>query len=251
MIDKMDLNNKAISIRKTLGEDESSPLDIFSLAQTIENLTLLFYPLGNNISGACFKNKLSALIVINSDMSIGRQRFSLAHELYHYYFDKEMTSIICSSAIGTGNENETKADQFASYFLMPPAALYAALEKYKSHSSSKLSLDTIIRIEQYFGISHKAMLFRLKCDKQIKSDDFDAMQTGVIHRAALLGFDTSLYSPSADNKKIQVLGYYLHKAKKLLDEEIISQGKYEEFLLDAFRDDIVFGLGLENDDITD
>ena len=29
MIDKMDLNNKAISIRKMLGEDESSPLDIF------------------------------------------------------------------------------------------------------------------------------------------------------------------------------------------------------------------------------
>ena len=83
MIDRMDLSNKASTIRKRLGEDESSPVDIFSLVQTIENLTLVFYPLGSNISGACFRNRLSSLIVVNSDMSLGRQRFSLAHELYH------------------------------------------------------------------------------------------------------------------------------------------------------------------------
>lgn len=103
MIDKMELSIKASQIRKKLGEDESSSIDIFALSQTIDSLTLMFYPLGKNISGACFKNSNSSIIAINSDMSLGRQRFSLAHELYHLFFDKDQLSTICSSKIAGEN----------------------------------------------------------------------------------------------------------------------------------------------------
>lgn len=61
MIDKIDLNNKASNLRKKLGEDIESPVDIFNLVQKIENLTLVFYPLGSNISGVCYKGKLPML----------------------------------------------------------------------------------------------------------------------------------------------------------------------------------------------
>lgn len=53
MIDKMYLSNKASNLRKKLGEDGESPIDIFKLVPKIENLTLVFYPLGTNISGVC------------------------------------------------------------------------------------------------------------------------------------------------------------------------------------------------------
>ena len=42
MIDKMDLSNKASNLRKRLGEDGESPVDIFKLVQKIENFTLVF-----------------------------------------------------------------------------------------------------------------------------------------------------------------------------------------------------------------
>lgn len=35
-------------------------------------------------------------------------------------------------------------------------------------------------------------------------------------------------------------GYYIHKAKELLNSNLISTGLYEEILLTAFRDDVVF-----------
>ena len=133
-MNKMEFSNKAAMVRRKLGEDEASPVDIFSLAQSIQSLTLVFYPLGNHISGACFRGDLSSVIAINSDMSVGRQRYSLAHELYHLYFDEGIPSTVCSSQIGAGNENEKKADQFASYFLMPPAALYKAVQELKKRS---------------------------------------------------------------------------------------------------------------------
>ncbi|VPA72539.1 zinc metallopeptidase [Streptococcus pneumoniae] len=54
----MDLSNKASNLRKKLGADGESPIDIFKLVQKIENLTLVFYGLGKNISGVCYKPQL-------------------------------------------------------------------------------------------------------------------------------------------------------------------------------------------------
>ena len=96
MIDKLELSTKAQELREKLGEDANSPIDIFSLANQIEGLTLVYYPLGKNISGMCVRDSEVRLIAINSTMSYGRQRFSLAHELYHLYFDNENGFDICS-----------------------------------------------------------------------------------------------------------------------------------------------------------
>ena len=104
MIDKLDINTKAQSLRRELGKDLESSIDIFSIAHTISKLTLVYYPMGERISGMCIKNDGYPLIAVNSAMSIGRQRFSLAHELYHLYFDDSEHSVVCAKKIGSGNE---------------------------------------------------------------------------------------------------------------------------------------------------
>ena len=141
MIDRIDLSNKASNLRKKLGEDVESSIDIFKLVQKIENLTLVFYSLGTNISGVCYKGKNSNVIAINSDMSIGRQRFSFAHELYHLYFDDVTTSTVSPIMIGSDDDNEKKADQFASYFLIPTISLYNMVEDIK-----KIIIKKILRL---------------------------------------------------------------------------------------------------------
>ncbi|MDR3602915.1 MAG: ImmA/IrrE family metallo-endopeptidase [Desulfosporosinus sp.] len=251
MIDKMALSNKASSVRKKLGEDNTSPIDIFALMYTTENVTLVKYPLGEKISGACLKNNTSAVIAVNSSMSIGRQRFSLAHELYHLYFDENMISTICPSKIGGGNQTEKSADQFASYLLMPPAALYEKIQEMKSAENRKLTVKDVIKLEQYFGVSRKAMLFRLQEEGELSQSDAADMQKDVIISAAKLGYDTSLYKPTPENENKGTYGYYIKQAENLLQSDIISTGKYEEWLLDAFRDDIVYGDDMEGGELID
>lgn len=95
------------------------------------------------------------------------------------------------------------------------------------------------------------MLFRLQEEGEISSTHASSMQTGIISLATRLGFDTSLYKPSPEDKKMRVLGHYIYQAENLLNKSIISNGKYEELLLDAFRDDIVFGDETEGGDILD
>lgn len=238
---KIDLINKATDLRKRLGETESSPIDIMALAHTIDNLTLIFYPLGKNVSGVCYKGTDSNVIAINSEMSLGRQCFSLAHEFYHLYFD-EQVSAVSMKQIGKGDINEKKADQFASYFLIPNSSLYSFIRKCKENNpDNKLKINDIIKMEQYYGVSHQAMLYRLVEEEEIILEEKIQMSSNVIKTASKLGYDTELYSSSSEKKKMLVLGYYINEAEELLYEDYISQGKYEELLLNAFREDIVYG----------
>lgn len=228
-----EIDAMALSLRSELGEDFTSPIDIFSLAKTMSDLTVVFYPLGDNISGMCIKNKGANLIAINSGMSLGRQRFSMAHELYHLKFDESVVKSISLKKIGSGDDKEKEADLFASHLLLPNVALYNALK-----DNSVVSLEKIIWLEQYFGMSRQAILYRLKSEGKIDNSIYNNMQTDVIYSASMLGYDTDLYR--ASNKMITT-GQYIRLADDLYNNEIISAGKYEEMLLDAFREDLVYG----------
>lgn len=251
MIDKLDLCTKALSLRKELGEDYTSPIDVFSLAHTITQLTLVFYPMGEHLSGMCIKNDGNPLIAINSSMSVGRQRFSMAHELYHLHFDKNKQSTVCAMKIGTGNDNEKAADQFASYFLMPPVALSESIKKIHGKSKDKLGIKEIVKLEQYFGISRQALLCRLIEEKKLTNHQADQFREGVIRSAVSLGYDDSLYKPLPENKQYKTYGYYIQQAEELLQKDLVSTGKYEQLLLTAFRPDLVYGDEFEGGELND
>ncbi|MHA6482754.1 ImmA/IrrE family metallo-endopeptidase [Paenibacillus sp. strain BS8-2] len=251
MIDKLDICTKALSLRKEFGEDTASPVDIFSLVHTIPQLTLVFYPMGDHLSGMCIKNDGNPVIAINSSMSVGRQRFSMAHELFHLYFDENTYSMVSAMKIGSGNEIEKIADQFASYFLMPPLALSEAIKKMQSNLSNSLEIKEIVRLEQYFGVSRQAMLSRLIEDNKLTPQQAEPFRQGVIRSAINLGYDETLYRPLPETKQYKTYGYYIQQAEELLAKDLVSSGKYEQLLLAAFRPDLVYGDEFEGGDLND
>lgn len=235
---------RAGQIRQRLGEDSDSPVDIFAMVQNIDRLTIVYYPLGDSLSGVCVKSEAGNIIAINSGMTIGRQRFSLAHELYHLYFDDNM-SAFCSKSIDTGSLIEREADLFASYFLMPPAALATkADELRKSNGNRELSMRDVIRIEQFFGVSHQAAVIRLKKDGYLSNSASNTLMCQSVKvPAAAMGFRTTLYMPTPESHRYMTYGSYISQVETAYDQDLISTGKYNELLLDAFRADIVYGLG--------
>jgi Zn-dependent peptidase ImmA (M78 family) len=254
-MDKVDLWKKAVKLRKLLGEDASSPIDIFSLAysniERLKHLTMVFYPMGDRLSGMCIKGNNNTVIAINSAMSVGRQHFSMAHELFHVYFDNSLSTAICSLKIGEGNEIEREADQFASYFLMPPDALTAAIARIKKNANDRLTVGNIVELEQYFRVSRQAVLFRLIEENELTSQEAEPMKHGVINSARILGYDDSLYKPLSPEKRRMTYGYYIQQADKILKKGLISNGKYEELLLEAFRSDLVYGEESEGSESVD
>lgn len=250
-VNKTDVLVKAQELRKILGEDDDSPMDIFALVLSIEKLTLVYYPMGERLSGMCIKSENGHVIAINSGMTLGRQRYSLAHELYHLYYDENLTAI-CEATIGSGTDIERSADQFASYFLIPPVSLRTKVAALLASSQTKkLGVNEIVRLEQYYGVSRQAMLTRLLDDGSIKLAAADAMRTNVIRSASSLGYSSELYRPLPENQQYKTYGYLIEQANKALDEGHISDGKYEEILLQAFRSDLVFGEDDEGGEVLD
>lgn len=240
-MDKMDLWKKALSLRKELGENATSSIDIFALTYMIERLSIVYYPMGNNLSGICIKGIGGNVIAINSSMTIGRQRFSMAHELYHLYFDDDKLTTVCAKTIGAGSEKEKQADQFASYLLMPPDALSDMTERLRQSGTGRLSIHDIVRLEQTFRVSRQAILYRLVGENELTLQEADAMRQNVILSAVNLGYDDTLYRPTPDDKQYKTFGYYIQQADRVLERGLISNGKYDELLLAAFRSDLVYG----------
>jgi Zn-dependent peptidase ImmA (M78 family) len=160
---------------------------------------------------------------------------------------------VCAQKIGMGQEIEKEADLFASYFLMPAAALQTKVEMLKAkNNSDDLSIHDVIRLEQYFQVSHQAAVIRLRQDKLLNADAADAMMSeGVRRFAESMGYSTELYKPLPAEKQYMTYGNYIDQAEQVLKRGLVSDGKYEELLLTAFRSDLVYGGNEEGEEVID
>ena len=239
-----ELNSLALRLRRALNEDTYSPIDIFGLINGWQekNITLIKYPFSSNISGMCTKENGEILICINSTMSYGRQRFTLAHELYHALYQEDFSHVICCMSMVDKSDSEKEADMFASYLLLP----YDSLLSYEEDKEKWNSLDKIVEAEQFFQISHQAMLFRLKFDGILSEEMIEKYKKVRISEIATnLGYDLDLYKSTPVEKQFHTTGEYVRKIDKLWKNDLISEGKKNELLLDGFRSDIVYGIEVE------
>ena len=194
MKSSQELNSLALRTRRMWNEDAYSPIDIFAIVNgwREKKITIIKYPMSDRISGMCTKEKDDIVICINSNTSYGRQSFTLAHELYHVLYEDNRKRVICDMSMNTNKSvSEKEADQFASYLLMP----YDALYEYES-DKTKWNLERIIDAQQFFQISHQAMLYRLVNDGLLNESDIEEYKTITISSlAARLGYGKELYLP--------------------------------------------------------
>ena len=234
---KLELNYLAIKLRNLLKEDEYSYIDLFAAAKQIQYLTIVLYPFSEHISGMCIKQKDANLIAINSNMSYGRQRFSLAHELYHLFYDEKDGTTITNMNYDENSLTEKEANIFASCLIAPYNSLRDKLEEY----NYKINEDVLIKLEQYFGFSHMGLLTRLLSESLITKEEYDKYSNINLTKSCYsLGYDNKLYLSNNENELYGTFGYYLIQANKLKEKGKISDIKYHELLLDAYRSDLVY-----------
>ena len=231
---------RAIETRNELGINLNEPIDenIFKILRIREKLSIIITELKGKISGFYLRKKDIGLIVINSNYSFGHQRFTSAHEYYHFKYDKGMNSKICPiKKYNDDYENETEANYFASYFLMPDESLKYHLDK--RVKENKITIRDLVYLENYFMVSHALMLIRLKAINKISEKEIEIMKHGIIYKANKLGYDTELYKNTKE-KGMVIYSNYPELAEELLEKGIISYGKYEELLIDGKYEDILF-----------
>jgi len=108
------------------------------------------------VSGVLLVKEQEKTIVVNKNDVPERQRFTVAHELGHYFlhFDKNSSEEnVLISFRGERNKEEYQADMFAAELLMPEELLRTRYED--------LAVPYVSTLAKQFNVSSAAMRYRL------------------------------------------------------------------------------------------
>lgn len=223
---KIKLEKEAATFRRNHGFTNVDPINLKSLLLKL-NVITLFKPLSEQFSGMAVKVDNYRFMLINSNHSVGRQHFSICHELYHLYIQADLTPHHCQTGVfDKKNTSEYEADLFAAYVLLPKDGVLSLIPN-DQLAKDKIKLETILKIEQYFRCSRAALLVRLKELGLISNALIENFKNDVITTAMYYGYNDALYLPA--NKEL-IIGDYGSLAKQLFDNEKISEGHYIDLM---------------------
>ena len=218
------IEHLAIKFRSMAGLGSDEPIHIKTLLLKLGIITK-YRPLSDKTYGLSLKthNDKFKFILVNSNSRRGRQHFTIAHELYHLYFDPNPQPHICNGM--DRDKSEMEANAFASILLMPQEGILKSISDEELKLQS-LKLSTILKLEQLFSVSHEAMVNRLRALKLISEEQRqELLDISITEAAKAYGFDLSLYQKGNENL---LLGDYGEKLRELYDRQIISEGHYRE-----------------------
>ena len=102
------------------------------------------------------------IVYLNSNFTLGHERYTAAHELYHIIYNED---ILKREKVFIDKEKykeeEEKADVFAAEFLMPEDYVKEVFYKIVNVDKDKVEPKHVVRMHNYFKVSYKAMLKRL------------------------------------------------------------------------------------------
>lgn len=172
-------------------------------------------------------------MLVNTAQSLGKERFTACHELYHLLFQDPFEYSANNAGIfDSSRQEEYNADVFAANLLLPEPGINQLIS-FKEKEKDSISLDTILALEQNFLCSRTTLLRMLKTMKLISSEVYNKYSIDVKRRASEYGYDLMLYKPS--NKSF-IIGDYNLKARALLCSGKISHARYQELLDDMGLD---------------
>jgi len=227
-IDFETAENLAAKLRSEyLRISSSEPINMKTALRQL-NIMTVYRPLSDNLFGMSLlsSDKQHRFMLVNSNSTRGRQHFTIAHELYHLYFDENPKPHFCSKDNDT-EPAERSANIFASALLLPKEGLLQNISTAEI-SNKGVEIDTLLRLEHLYGTSHQTLLVRLKELRIITPAFFDKMQNiSVTRESSMRGYDLDLYQKGNEGL---IIGDFGSKARKLFEEDKISEGHYLELL---------------------
>lgn len=223
------LEARANKFRNDCGIESDSAIDFEKLLPSLDVLAM-FKPLSDDFSGMALKTNSSVFMLVNINQQLGRQHFTIGHELYHLFIQADFSFQLCKTGrFDKKDKEEYNADVFSSYLLMPESGIIKLIPEPELAWGGSLSLATIIKLEQYFGVSRRALLVRLDKIGLIKFRDYEGYLTGVRKSAQEFGYSTDLYMSTTEER---VIGNYGTIVRQLFDVDKISESHYHALMLD-------------------
>jgi Zn-dependent peptidase ImmA (M78 family)/DNA-binding XRE family transcriptional regulator len=188
-----DARRKAEEVRAYLRVGLGPIGDIDAVCELL-GVTVYRAPLGEDlartVSGAFYHHPAVGFsVLVNLDMTPGRRRFTVAHELAHALFHSESERYIVSTA--GKPPRERFADAFAGEFLMPTEGIRRVMEE-QGFGPRVDDPSEVVQLQRFFEVSYITALVRLRQARfltQARLDAFKLVRPVLLARS--LGFEIS------------------------------------------------------------
>lgn len=203
---KDDARRKAEEVRSYLDLGAGPIPDIDTVCEMM-GITVYRAPLGSDLgtapSGAFLDHPTVGFsILVNLDMTPGRRRFTVAHEIAHALFHSDEGRWVISHGQGP---RESFADEFAGEFLVPSEGVRRYMEEAGMPPRIIDPVD-VIHIQRYFRVSFPTALVRLRQMNAITTETYQQLRQEVrpVALARSLGYpiDPEEYEQDAERWRI-------------------------------------------------
>lgn len=227
------IEEEANSLRERFSLGDRLPVDIEGLLIK-QGILTVFTKMSPDFSGMCLRyNSDTNFLLINSDIVLGRQNFTIAHELYHLFVqDDNDFKVHSCEIVNPKSAIERHANTFASFFLLPQDGVVEVMRRIEC-TKKTINAAHIIMMCDYFGVSYKAMLVRVNKILGMSPERFNYLDNvQPVQAANEFSLNTEVFEKPKVKEK--VIGDYSSKAQALYESGLISKGHLIE-LLDVIK----------------
>lgn len=232
---RLQMKELAVDVRLKYAQKGLS--DIFDILS--EEALLVRMPLQTNqVSGFSTFFEKHFVVYLNSNFTLGHERFSGAHELYHIKYNCEILKKEKLLLNDAHSIEDDKADIFASELLMPEDYVKEIFYKVVNMEPTTVLPRHIVRMNNNLKVSYKAMLKRLIQLGLCSADNYKKLaEIGSIENAETLqlitkseGYNLNLITSS---KIVNIPQQYIEYIKSNYENDLISYNnmKYSVELL--------------------
>lgn len=175
----------ADQLRKGLDLGEGPITNMLLVCELLNVVTLFIDFNTDRISGLYCEYNGVPMILINSNNSPVRKRFSIAHELCHFLVDNpylsqspEVTEEFHPfEEKNNRNYREVRANAFAASFLMSEEGLKFFLKHFLGKTNKSVSIHDVVHISHNYGVSFETACYRLKNLDLISEPSYEEMKS--------------------------------------------------------------------------
>ena len=154
----------------------------------------------------CISTSSKPFVLINSSISMDKQIFAAAHELYHIWFESSGVDYIPPSVLGDVDETgialsnlELRANRFAAEFLVEEKLLEQEMYTY-SVKANGINEKDVLWLASHFMVPYEMMVKRLFEISAIKNKDRESFLNVKPETITQLRRRYSITMPEADNR---------------------------------------------------
>jgi Zn-dependent peptidase ImmA (M78 family) len=210
----------ARELRRSLDVGRHQRVDPFELARRL-NIIVVRRPLNERkIAGAYLYRAAEdrSFILVNATDVLARQRFTAAHELGHWRFDRQQSTVVDDDLEHSSTIEERRANTFAAELLLPEAAV----KQWQPERPWGERAEDVAALAIAFGVGYEATLWRLLNAKFL--NDTEPLRA----RQGELSEEYRAQLSARGEEALNLPPEFIALTDAALAEHLISRKRYEE-----------------------